>query len=428
MCMFSSQPVWYIERSRPARGFSAPEYVQSTALSFPLFVLVGSIVVAGICYKVYADWMSSTSLPPSPPKHWFWGNIHLLREPYRHVLLGARYKQELGDIISTVTLTKTGIYLNTMELATELLDKHASVTSDRPRDVMTNELIGWGTSPAFRNHDDIHKKMRRVLASALHPTAARSYASQHLDTTLNLLREVASNPRSFMESIDAAIGTFTVRLAYGYTPSTQQDPILFLVHDATRYGTTSLSKHWLVNDFPLLRHIPSWFPGAEFRRIGKKGYAARTRYADTLFNMVSEQVRKGYVKQPSYVSGLLESKGGVNVNSDDTYLIKWTGASIFTAGTTTTSSLIKSFILMMCLYPEAVKKAQAEIDSVVGRERIPNLQDKSTLPYAEAFMQEVTRMFPPIPLGMCVCLTLPLKILSSKATRSRKAPQSMQIF
>ncbi|KDN46850.1 hypothetical protein RSAG8_03927, partial [Rhizoctonia solani AG-8 WAC10335] len=379
--------------------FSAHKYGHSTVLS-SLSLFMGFIVAAGVCHKLYVAWTNSTSIPPSPPKHWFWGNRHLLGHPYRHILLGTKYKRELGDIISTVTLTNTSIYLNTMELATGLLDKHASVTSDRPRDVMTCELLGWGTATVFRNHDELHKKMRRVLASVLHPRAARSYASQHLDTTFSLLRKVASNPGSFMESIDAVIATFTVQLAYGYSPKTQQDPVLSLVHDATRYAAASLGKHWLVNDFPLLKHIPSWFPGAEFRRIGKRGYAARTRYADTLFNMVVEQVRRGFVERSSYVSGLLESKGGVNVNSDDTYLIKWTGASIFTGENFQTSSVIKSFFLMVCLYPEAAKKAQAEIDSVIGRERIPSLQDRSSLPYTDALVQEVMRMCPPFPLGI----------------------------
>ncbi|KAL5634131.1 hypothetical protein ACGC1H_006083 [Rhizoctonia solani] len=361
-----------------------------------LFLVAGLVVVVETCRKVY----TSRSLPPSPPKHWLWGNKGLLGKPYRHILIGTEYKQKLGDIISTVTPTKTSIFLNTMEMATELLDKHASVTSDRPRDIMTTELLGWGTSAAFRNHDELHKKMRRVLASALHPTAARSYASQHLDTALGLIYEVARNPSSFMKCTDAAIGTFTVRLAFGYSPKTQQDPILRLAHDATRYATTSLGQHWLVNDFPLLKYIPSWFPGAEFRRIAERGHAVRMRYADTLFNIVLEQVRKGNVEQPSYVSGLLESKGGVNANHSDTYIIKWTGASIFSAGATTTASLIKSFFLMMCLYPEAAKKAQAEIDSVVGRERIPGLQDRPSLPYTDALVQEVMRMCPPLPMGI----------------------------
>ncbi|EUC67801.1 cytochrome P450 family protein [Rhizoctonia solani AG-3 Rhs1AP] len=78
---------------------------------------------------------------------------------------------------------------------------------------------------------------------------------------------------------------------------------------------------------------------------------------------------------------------------------------------------------MACLYPEAAKKAQAEIDSIVGRERIPNLQDRPALPYTEAFVQEIMRMFPPAPLGLSHFTT---KLFSSKATRSQKAPQSTQ--
>jgi hypothetical protein len=38
-------------------------------------------------------------LPPSPPKHWFWGNKSFLNRPYRHVLLGTECKQQLGGFI-----------------------------------------------------------------------------------------------------------------------------------------------------------------------------------------------------------------------------------------------------------------------------------------------------------------------------------------
>ncbi|CAE6448804.1 unnamed protein product [Rhizoctonia solani] len=379
---------------------SSQEYEQSTALLYSPLLLVGLLGAAGAYRKAHTACANSLSLPPSPPKHWLWGNKTFLEQPHRHVLLGTKYKRELGDIISTVMLTNVNIYLNTIELATELLDKHTSVTSDRPRDIMTQDLLGWATSAAFRNHDETHKKMRRVLASALHPTAARSYGSQHVETTLSFLREIASEPNSFIESIGTAIGTFTIRLAYGYTPKTQKDPILPLAQASIHYVGVALSNHWLVNDFPILKHIPSWFPGAEFRKFGEKGYDLRKRYADTMFDMVQEQVVQGRVEQPSYASGLLESKGGANANSDDLYLIKYTAASIFSAGTSTTTGVIKSFFLMASLYPEAVKRAQAEIDSVVGREKIPSLEDRPGLPYTDAFVQEVMRMYPPAPVGL----------------------------
>ena len=47
----------------------------------------------------------------------------------------------------------------------------------------------------------------------------------------------------------------------------------------------------------------------------------------------------------------------------------------------------------MIIYPEAQKKAQAEIDTVVGKDRLPDSNDKESLPYVEALMKEVLRYF-----------------------------------
>ena len=53
----------------------------------------------------------------------------------------------------------------------------------------------------------------------------------------------------------------------------------------------------------------------------------------------------------------------------------------------------------MVLYPEAAKKAQAEIDSVVGNSRLPDFKDRPSLPYVEAFYREVMRWHPVGPIG-----------------------------
>ena len=70
----------------------------------------------------------------------------------------------------------------------------------------------------------------------------------------------------------------------------------------------------------------------------------------------------------------------------------------------------------MILYPEAKKKAQAELDAVIGKDRLPVIGDRPELPYVTAFLmvhfpdtvqyqidsfglQEVMRCFPVVPLG-----------------------------
>ncbi|CAE7145026.1 unnamed protein product [Rhizoctonia solani] len=351
-----------------------------------------------LLFRLYRSRVDS-SLPPSPPKHWFWGNKNLVNQPHRFVPLGTDLKDQLGDIITTTTPFGTFITLNSAELATELLEKHASTTADRPRNTMVQELLGWSRGVALRQHDEWHKKQRRVLASALHATAARSYESQHLDSTLELLRRISRDPKSFQKHISDAIGDFILRLAYGYTPG-QNDALLATIHRAFSYLAKASAQYFLVNDFPILKYLPAWFPGGGFQTFGKEGRKSRDLYANGLFEMVFEQVRHGGAEQPSYASQLLESKGGANITDTDMELIKWTAASLFTGGSTTTVGLIWSFILMVSLHPETAKLAREEIDVVVGRERVPELKDREKMPYMEALLQEVMRLCPVVPLGL----------------------------
>ena len=64
-----------------------------------------------------------------------------------------------------------------------------------------------------------------------------------------------------------------------------------------------------------------------------------------------------------------------------------------------TASTIKSFFLAATLYPETVRLAQKELDSVVGRDRLPDFSDKPQLPYVSALVKEVLRLRPPTAFG-----------------------------
>lgn len=53
----------------------------------------------------------------------------------------------------------------------------------------------------------------------------------------------------------------------------------------------------------------------------------------------------------------------------------------------------------MMLYPEVQERAWKEIDAVVGTDRLPNFEDRSSLPYVEAVLRETLRWHPVFPLG-----------------------------
>jgi cytochrome P450 len=53
----------------------------------------------------------------------------------------------------------------------------------------------------------------------------------------------------------------------------------------------------------------------------------------------------------------------------------------------------------MVLNPEVQKRAQAEIDRVVGTDRLPDFGDRVSIPYVEAVLRETMRFHPIAPLG-----------------------------
>ena len=54
----------------------------------------------------------------------------------------------------------------------------------------------------------------------------------------------------------------------------------------------------------------------------------------------------------------------------------------------------------MALHPEIQKKAQEEIDRVVGNGRLPDFHDRESMPYTDAIYREVMRIRPVFPLGL----------------------------
>lgn len=58
------------------------------------------------------------------------------------------------------------------------------------------------------------------------------------------------------------------------------------------------------------------------------------------------------------------------------------------------------FFLAMTLNPEIQRKAQEEIDRVVGCDRLPNSQDRPSLPYVEAIIKEAFRYHPIVPIDV----------------------------
>ena len=75
------------------------------------------------------------------------------------------------------------------------------------------------------------------------------------------------------------------------------------------------------------------------------------------------------------------------------------------AGAETTYTALSWWALAMIAHPEVQRCAQVELDSVVGRSRVPTFSDVSSLPYIQAIVKEVLRWRPPLPFSVPHCTT-----------------------
>ena len=62
---------------------------------------------------------------------------------------------------------------------------------------------------------------------------------------------------------------------------------------------------------------------------------------------------------------------------------------------------MENVILAMSLHPQVMRRAQAELDEVIGRQRLPMLADRPRLPYLEAILKEALRWRPIGAFGVC---------------------------
>ncbi|KAH7844363.1 hypothetical protein Vadar_027189 [Vaccinium darrowii] len=128
-----------------------------------------------------------------------------------------------------------------------------------------------------------------------------------------------------------------------------------------------------------------------------------SKWDDLITRMVkghseSAHERKG---NPDFLDVLMANKE----NSQGTGSLSLTNIkalllNLFTAGTDTSSSVIEWALAEMVLNPDILKRAQQEMDQVIGRNRRLQESDIPKLPYLQALCKEAFRLHPSTPLNL----------------------------
>lgn len=116
------------------------------------------------------------------------------------------------------------------------------------------------------------------------------------------------------------------------------------------------------------------------------------------YEFVKQQMRTNQHRK-SYLSQALDAMGS-DPDPHMDHIHRWSAFSMYAGGADTTVASMMSFFLAMMVFPDVQKKAQEEIDRVIGTERLPTSADLESLPYVEAVMKETHRWNPIGPLAL----------------------------
>jgi hypothetical protein len=155
--------------------------------------------------------------------------------------------------------------------------------------------------------------------------------------------------------------------------------------------------------FPILKLVPERF--AEWKRDTKKMRNMILGNMEKLLTPIMERMAKGE-GNGCYMETVYERASEWEMEPDaivyasifalhslpiltEIPFLSWFGSIMLDAGAETTSTFLANFVLLLAAYPDVAKKAQEEIDRIIGNDKLPEFDDYQRLPYLQAVVNEV---------------------------------------
>ncbi|KER00066.1 hypothetical protein AUEXF2481DRAFT_31 [Aureobasidium subglaciale EXF-2481] len=321
---------------------------------------------------------------------------------YQHWLT---HKDVYGPISSITVLGQTMVLIHDRKQAHELLVERANIHSGRPKLKFGFDMVGWNNTMAGLQCNSIFKLYRKYAHQQLgSKTSVERYNEvQEVSVGRFLWRVNQDKGAALTQHLKTEAGELILKVVYDYTIEPfEKDPLVDLVDEAMeQFSEATIPGRWMVDIFPFLEHVPSWMPGAGFRKTAAAWNKTLRNVADLPYAYAKQQGKIKRLGQADFVTRSLEqAQREKEFGAAEEHAIKWTAASMYTGGADTSVSTMNAFFLAMSMFPEVQHKAQAEIDRAVGNSRLPTAKDRDNLPYINAIVEEAQRWHPIAPMGL----------------------------
>ncbi|XP_076941078.1 flavonoid 3'-monooxygenase-like [Bidens hawaiensis] len=372
----------------------------ATTILIIIIIIISLLSIFWLVWILLTSKDSNPPLPPGPCPLPLLGNL-LSLDPELHSYF-ANVAKTYGPISRLWLGNKFGILITSPALAYEVLKLNDIVFANRDVPVAGKEATYGGNDIVWAPYGDTWRMLRKICVREM-------LSNQVLDSVYAIRRKEVRNTVKYLYNnvgLPVDIGElmfFTTLnvvtgMIWGGTVKSGDREILGaefrkLVSELTGYlGMPNLS------DF---------YPGlATFDPQGiKKNMKVLAKKFDGVFETMIEQRRKmGGNENKDILHVLLKLIDGGDSNTPFTIThLKGVLMDVVVGGTDTTSNALEFALAEMMNQPEILKKAQQEVEAVVGKDNIVEESHINKLPYLYAIMKETLRLHPTVPLLVPHC-------------------------
>ncbi|KAJ8773293.1 hypothetical protein K2173_028470 [Erythroxylum novogranatense] len=363
------------------------------------------IILCFILYVLANHFLSKIqNLPPSPfPMLPIIGHLHLLKQPLHRSL--AAISNRHGPVLLLWFGNRRVLVVSSPSAAEECFTKNDVVFANRPRLLVGKHLAYNFTSLVWAPYGDLWRNLRKISSLELLSTHRLHLLSNIRTNEVRLLiRRLFKRDGDHMVDMNSALFELMLnvmmRMIAGkryYGGKVEE------VEEARRFGeivaeTFLLAGASTKEDFlPMLSAVS----GAEKRF--KELHEKRDRFIQELI----EEHRKRKESTQSGVESEERNKTLIEVllslqESEPEYyrdeVIRSLMLALLAAGTDTSAGTMEWALSLLLNNPAKLKKAQSEVDTIIGHDRLITESDIATLPYLNCVVTEAMRMCPLGPL------------------------------
>ncbi|XP_072013333.1 cytochrome P450 2U1-like [Amphiura filiformis] len=375
-------------------------------------VLLALVAFTLLFLTIRSNRKPSRKFPPGPRFRWpILGNLPSLdpKAPSRTLnQLALKY----GPVYHLQFGSFPVVVLNDYESVRQAFLRQGEEFDDRPR-LLIFEMVNPDRGLITAHSNLAQRVRRRFSLSALRDlgmgkSRLEEQVVEEIQRLCNVISKHEGKEFAPFRLLDMVTCNVVCCLVFGHGFD-YDDPKLMRILDFLTGIFTETSFTGLANFVPWMKYLP--FSG--LRNVTVLIDQIRAFYLEMI-----KKARDNYTRGDPRTFIDMYFDNQERIHKEDPDIAEWFDdgdleaciADLFAAGTETSSTTLKWGLLYMVLQPDIQEKIHAELDSEVGRNRMPTLKDRPRLPYTEATLLEMQRIGSITPLGVPRAATFDTKL------------------